>query len=115
LKRKRNHNHSINVDENIEKLEKLLHHAGKETIPGYNKQVSLKPTGRSIWNSQINEALQESKKAFKSLKRNRQNNCETEYDSQNMIRKKRRFRSLQRQAHASKQKLHSRDYGCIRK
>jgi len=48
--------------------------------------------------------LQESKKAFKSLKRNRQNNCETEYDSQNMIRKKRQFRSLQRQAHASKQR-----------
>ena len=59
-----NFNRSINVDENIEKLEKLLPHAGKETIPGYNKQVSLKPTGRSIWNSQINEALQESKKAF---------------------------------------------------
>jgi hypothetical protein len=82
----------------------MLHHAGKETIPGYNKQVSLKPTGRSIWNSLINEALQESKKAFKSLKRNRENNCETEYDRQNMIKKRGSFRSLQRQAHASKQR-----------
>lgn len=48
--------------------------------------------------------MQESKKAFKSLKRNRENNCETEYDRQNLIRKMRQFRSLQRQAHASKQR-----------
>jgi hypothetical protein len=34
----------------------------------------------------------------------RENNCETEYDRQNMIKKRGSFRSLQRQAHASKQR-----------
>ncbi|CAC5388961.1 unnamed protein product [Mytilus coruscus] len=45
-----------NIEEDITSIEKVMHNACNEAIPNYNKSITTKSTGKSLWNKNISEA-----------------------------------------------------------
>jgi uncharacterized protein (UPF0248 family) len=46
-----------NIEEDIIAMEKFIHTACDKTIPNYRQSTTRKPTGKSIWNNNIAEAI----------------------------------------------------------
>ena len=80
----------------------MLHKAGAKAIPKYREIKSLKTCGKGIWNSKISQKLKEAKRAnwqWKNSKRGTNSNSDSEKEE--MVRRKRELRQLQRQAQKS--------------
>jgi uncharacterized protein (UPF0248 family) len=46
-----------NIEEDSIAMEEFIHTACDKTIPNYRKSTTRKPTGKSIWNNNIAEAI----------------------------------------------------------
>ena len=87
-----------NTKSKLNNLIHTLHQAGQKSIPSYRKLKKVKTSYKHIWNRQISKASKDSKQCFKIWKDTGKKEGEIK---QEMNRRKKRLRQLQRQAAAN--------------
>ena len=89
------------IQEDVQKIEDLMHRACCKSIPKYRKEIRMKTVGKSIWNKKIANATKNTRKKHAKWKQ-----CGAPQEPGNRLKSewitaKRLLRKAQRQAYAS--------------